>query len=107
MMIFEPVDGICALTNSPAIASRAGIRRAGRIHGAVTGSKPNLSLETWGEVDEEGQSIKPLGMPAESDWILYAPWTIDTAHDPQPVHLRGRATRPGTMRCGPGSWRSS
>jgi len=77
LAIFEPVGGICNLTNSPAITSRAGIRRRGESTGNQ--SKPNLSLETWGEVDEDSRSIKPFGMPAESDWILYAPYTIDTA----------------------------
>jgi hypothetical protein len=79
MMIFEPVNGVCTLTNSPSVTSRAGIRRRGESSLRSTASKPNISVETWGEVDEQGQSIKPLGMPAESDWILYAPWTIDTA----------------------------
>jgi hypothetical protein len=78
-MIFEPVNGLCHLTNSPAVTSRAGLRRRGESTLRSTANKPNLSLETWGEVDGEGQSIKPLGMPADSDWILYAPWTIDTA----------------------------
>lgn len=79
IMILEPEAGIVHLTNSPAITSRAGIRRRGETTKRPTGSKPNLSLETWGEVDEENRSIKPFGMPGESDWILHAPWTIDTA----------------------------
>jgi hypothetical protein len=79
VMIFEPVDGVCTLTNGLDVASRAGIKRRGESTLRNTANKPNLSLETWGEVDEEDQSIRPLGMPAESDWILYAPWTIDTA----------------------------
>jgi hypothetical protein len=61
------------------IASRAGIRRRGESTLRSTGSKPNLSIETWGEIDEQTSRIEPFGMPAESDWILYAPWTIDTA----------------------------
>ncbi|MCU0789282.1 MAG: CotH kinase family protein, partial [Verrucomicrobia bacterium] len=79
VMVFEPVSGVCRLTNSPAVTSRAGIRRRGESTLRSTASKPNLSLETWGEADEEGRAIEPLGMPADSDWILYAPWTIDTA----------------------------
>jgi hypothetical protein len=79
VMIFEPVNGLCHLTNSPAVSSRAGIRRRGESTLRSTANKPNLAVETWGEVDEQSQSIKPLGMPADSDWILYAPWTIDTA----------------------------
>ena len=79
LMIFEPVNGVCSLTNAPQVASRAGLKRRGESTLRPTADKPNLSVETWGEVDEEDQSIKPLGMPADSDWILYAPWTIDTA----------------------------
>ena len=79
MMIFEPVDGLCQLTDTPAVSSRAGIRRRGESTLRSTSNKPNLSVETWGEVDEDGQAIAPLGLPADSDWILYAPWTIDTA----------------------------
>lgn len=79
MMIIEPVNGVSALTGEPAIASRAGVRRRGESTLRSTGSKPSLSLETWGEVDGGTRRIEPFGMPAESDWILYAPWTIDTA----------------------------
>jgi len=79
VMIFEPVNGVCNLSNSPSVTSRAGIRRRGESSLTSTGNKPSLSLETWGDVAEESRSIKPLGMPADSDWILYSPRTIDTA----------------------------
>ena len=79
MMIIEPTAGVSALTDAPAIASRAGFRRRGESSLRATNAKPSLSVETWGEVDEETRSIKPFGMPAESDWILYAPTSIDTA----------------------------
>lgn len=79
MMILEPVNGVATLAAGPAVASRAGIRRRGESTLRSTGSKPSLSIETWSEVDEVARPIKPFGMPADSDWILYAPWTIDTA----------------------------
>lgn len=79
MMLFEPVNGECRLTAIPTVTSRAGLRRRGESTLRPTSSKPNISLETWGDVDEEGRAISPLGMPADSDWVLYAPWTIDTA----------------------------
>ncbi len=53
VMIFEPANGLCHLTNSPSVTSRAGIRRRGESTLRSTANKPNLSLETWGEVDEE------------------------------------------------------
>ena len=79
MMIIEPVNGVSTLTGEPSITSRAGVRRRGQSTMRPTGSKPNLSVETWGEIDGDTLRIEPFGMPAESDWILYAPWTIDTA----------------------------
>ena len=79
LMVFEPADGVSRLSTPPSVSSRAGVRRRGESTLRPTASKPSLSVETWGEVDEEARSIEPLGMPAESDWILYAPWTIDTA----------------------------
>ncbi|WP_246046722.1 lamin tail domain-containing protein [Pontiella desulfatans] len=79
VLFFEPNAGTTSLTNAPSISTRAGIRRRGESSLRNTGSKPNLSLETWGTVDEDSRSIKPFGMPSESDWILTAPWTIDKA----------------------------
>ncbi|MGB6220513.1 lamin tail domain-containing protein, partial [Haloferula sp.] len=79
IMIFEPNEGVTRLTDDPTITSRTGLRRRGESTLRSTNSKPNLSVETWGEIDEESRSIAPLGLPAESDWVLYAPWTIDTA----------------------------
>ncbi|MCU0858798.1 MAG: CotH kinase family protein, partial [Pontiellaceae bacterium] len=79
VMFMEPVNGVCRLSETPSVASRAGIRRRGESTLRPTVSKPNLSLETWGEINGESRSIKPLGLPAESDWILYAPWTLDVA----------------------------
>jgi hypothetical protein len=79
MMILEPVNGATTLTTLPVIASRAGVRRRGESTLRPTGSKPSLSIETWGESNEQPRRIEPFGMPAESDWVLYAPWTIDTA----------------------------
>ena len=79
LMMFEPIGGVTRLTDSPTITSRAGLRRRGESSLRNTNSKPNLSIETWAEVDEETRSIEPLGFPAESDWILFAPWAFDRA----------------------------
>ncbi|MBM4151929.1 MAG: hypothetical protein FJ220_00195 [Kiritimatiellaceae bacterium] len=79
IMIMEPVEGVCRLSTAPEVSSRAGINRRGETSMRPTDKKPNLAIETWGEIDEDSQSIKPLGMPEESDWILHAPWHIDSA----------------------------
>jgi hypothetical protein len=79
VMFMEPVNGVCQLTEAPSIASRSGIKRRGESTMRNTAEKPNISLETWGEINEDSRSIKPLGLPAESDWILFAPWKFDRA----------------------------
>ncbi|MCU0858944.1 MAG: CotH kinase family protein, partial [Pontiellaceae bacterium] len=78
-LFIEPVNGTSRLTDTPVISSRAGIRRRGESTMRATDNKPNLALETWGETDDQSRSIKPFGLPAESDWVLHAPWNIDTA----------------------------
>ncbi|HUN81053.1 MAG TPA: CotH kinase family protein, partial [Phycisphaerae bacterium] len=69
-------NGRSLLSVDPAITSRAGITD----RGSSTAGQPkrNLSVETRDE-DDEDQDITPLGMPAESDWILYAPYYFDRA----------------------------
>jgi len=76
MMVFEPVNGVTTLTNPPAIVTRVGLRT----HGATTirdaYHKPNLDVESRDGAGN-GRSIAPLGMPAESDWVLLAGWDYD------------------------------
>jgi len=76
MMIFEPVNGRSYLTFSPEISTRAGIK----VRGSSTSGwpKPSLTLEAWNELNED-KNIAPLGMPAESDWILWGPYGFDLA----------------------------
>ncbi|MFV2067007.1 MAG: CotH kinase family protein [Pirellulales bacterium] len=78
MSIFEPdpVTGRSSLFDTPALQTRAGLK----IRGSSTARQPKKSfrVETW---DARGmdQDIEPLGLPADSDWILYAPYTWDRA----------------------------
>jgi hypothetical protein len=46
-----------------------------RLHGTSSYSFPRKSytLETWGETDDNGRDVALLGMPADNDWVLYAP----------------------------------
>jgi hypothetical protein len=60
-----------SLTVTPDIASRIGIRERGSSSSGL--AKPPYSVETWNDEDENSRSISPFGMPAESDWVLYAP----------------------------------
>ncbi len=76
MTIFEQVSGRSSLTTTPALGTRAGIKIRGS---STTGRpKPSLAVEAWNEVDED-KNISPLGMPAESDWVLWGPYNFDLA----------------------------
>lgn len=67
---YEPVNGRSSLTNSPALSSRASIN----IRGSSTAGLPKKSfaVEFWDEYDAD-RRLAPLGLPADSDWVLYAP----------------------------------
>ena len=56
-----------------------------RKRGSSTGgnAKPNLAFETWGSSGSD-ENFSLLGMPAESDWVLYGPFSFDRTfiHEP-------------------------
>ena len=66
----DPQNGMASITGNPHLTSRIGIRVRGA-YSSTWNPKP-YSVETWDENDED-DSIKPLGLPSESDWILYFP----------------------------------
>lgn len=70
LSIYEPRAGAASLTNAPDLRSRARIN----IRGSSTlyQSKHNYSVEFRDE-REAARDLSPLGMPADSDWVLYAP----------------------------------
>ena len=71
-----PITGSRAtITDAPGFAGRAGLRIRGS---SSTGfPKKQFFLETWD--DARGDLDVPLlGMPSNSDWILYAPYTDKT-----------------------------
>ncbi|NQT82999.1 lamin tail domain-containing protein, partial [bacterium] len=76
LAIFEPGSGRSSLIAAPALSTRAGIK----IRGSSTAGrpKPSLNVEAWDEADED-KNISPLGMPAESDWVLWGPYNFDLA----------------------------
>ncbi|MDC0260120.1 CotH kinase family protein [Akkermansiaceae bacterium] len=79
MFFFEPdpETGRTVLTQSPALTTRAGIRRRGSSSGGWP--KWSLSVETWRDGDDEDRNIKPFGMPTEADWVLGARYEWDLA----------------------------
>jgi hypothetical protein len=68
--VFEPKGGVSSLTNAPDLDSRAGIN----IRGSSTLGYPksSFSVEFWDEYNDD-RDRELLGLPADSDWVLYAP----------------------------------
>lgn len=68
--IYEPHGGVSSLTNAPDLRTRARVN----IRGSSTmfQAKRNYSVEFRDE-REVDRDLSPLGLPADSDWILYAP----------------------------------
>ncbi|MFV2068073.1 MAG: CotH kinase family protein, partial [Pirellulales bacterium] len=78
LAIYEPdaVTGRATLTRAPNLMTRAGIK----VRGSSTAGrdKASFSVEAWNDRNED-KEIAPLGMPSNSDWILYAPFNFDRA----------------------------
>lgn len=71
VQIYEPdTNRVTSLNGIPALASRASIAA----RGSSTEGYPKVSLKLEFQ-DEFGfdRDLSPLGLPAESDWVLYAP----------------------------------
>jgi CotH kinase protein/Chitobiase/beta-hexosaminidase C-terminal domain/Lamin Tail Domain/Fn3 associated len=71
VQLYEPgTNGLTSLTNAPTLTSRAWIAA----RGSSTEGYPKVSLKLKLQ-DELGYPLDEpiLGMPAESDWVLYAP----------------------------------
>lgn len=74
LTFFEPgADDRTFLVDDYTLGTRAGIRRRGETSLRDTDNKPNLAIESWADGADDDRNIKPLGMPAESDWILWGP----------------------------------
>ncbi len=72
MTLLEDASGQAVTLDSPATAwTRTGIRRRGS--SSFNFSRHSYRLDTWGDRETETRNISLLGMPAESDWVLYAP----------------------------------
>jgi hypothetical protein len=77
--VFEPMNGRTSLTNPPVLTTRGGFR----VRGSTSAGMPQSGFAL--ELLDEFNAEKPhalLGLPADSDWILYAP----NAYDPVLIH---------------------
>lgn len=81
MMVFGTSFGRASLTNPPDVTARIGLN----IRGSSTEgmAKKSFAVETWDEYNDDA-NVEVLGMPAESDWVLYAPNFFDKSliHNP-------------------------
>src|SRR2546430_328174 len=75
----EPVNGKPSLTNQPLLAIRGGFH----IRGSTTAGIPQASfaVQFLDEMNQE-RHRPALGLPADSDWILYAP----NVYEPVMIH---------------------
>ena len=75
----EPIKGKTSLTNPPTFTTRGGFH----VRGSTSAGMPQsgFAVQFLDEFNEE-KHLSPLGLPAESDWVLYAP----NAYDPVMIH---------------------
>lgn len=77
----EPIAGRTTLTNPPTLDTRASFHVRGSTSAGMAQS--GFSVEFVDEFNQE-RNLAPLGLPADSDWILYAPNQFDPVliHNP-------------------------
>ena len=69
-------QGRAKITDPPDFFGRGGLKRRGSSTAGV--AKPSYAFEVWDENNQD-RDVSILGLPAESDWILYAPFSYDRA----------------------------
>jgi hypothetical protein len=81
LLLHAPVEGRTSLTNPPTFSTRGGFR----VRGSTSSGFPQspFAVEFLDEFDQE-RDLSPLGLPADSNWILYAPNVYDMVmiHNP-------------------------
>jgi len=77
--LFEPVNGKTSLTNAPTLTTRAGFRQRGSSSAGLP--QPSFAVQFLDEFNDE-KNHALLGLPADSDWVLYAP----NGYDPVLIH---------------------
>ena len=75
MLVLPPVAGITRPLGAMDTASRMGFK----VRGFSSRNAPqhSFTVELWGTADRNDRHLSMLGLPAESDWVLYAPGEKD------------------------------
>lgn len=68
--LFDTKDGVATVTNTPDLVTRGGIKIRGSSSAGLT--KKQYAIQ-WTDDFEQDVNHSPLGMPTESEWVLYAP----------------------------------
>ena len=79
LSFYEPVNGRTALMNPPALVTRGGFHMRGSSSSGMP--QASFAMQFLDEFNQEHHRA-PLGLPAESDWVLYAP----NGFDPVMIH---------------------
>src|SRR5439155_412998 len=81
LSFYEPQNGKTSLTNAPRLSTRAGLRVRGSSTAGL--AKQSWAVEFWDDLNDD-KNLSPLGLPAESDWVLYAPNSFEPVliHNP-------------------------
>jgi len=75
--IFEPGDDPARLGDAPTDSGRCRVKVRGSSTAGL--SKPPYDIELWQPGSDEDRPVELLGMPADGDWVLYAPYSFDEA----------------------------
>lgn len=76
---FQPTNGHTRLTNAPQLATRGGYHARGSSSSGMP--QPSFAIQFLDQLNQE-QHRPLLGLPAESDWVLYAP----NGYEPVMIH---------------------
>lgn len=82
LSFFEPLSGVASLTNPPTLTTRGGFHTRGSSSGGMP--QASFAVHFYDAAFDEDRKRSPLGLPAESDWVLYAPNSFDPVlfHNP-------------------------
>jgi hypothetical protein len=78
----DKTTGRATLSSRPAVSSRMGLNIRGR--GSQGYPKSGFAVEFWDEYGQD-KNVEVLGMPAESDWVLYGTLNTDPVHIHNPL----------------------
>jgi hypothetical protein len=80
LMVFEPkANGRSSITNAPDLVTAGRFHRRGS--STLYSTKGSWAFEAWDEFFDD-KDVPLLGMPPDSDWVMYAP----NEYDPSLIH---------------------